>query len=428
LRIKLKIKNEFLKNVLLLVTGSAIAQSIPILVSPVLSRLYTPEDFGILGLFTSLIMITAIVSTLRYETAILLPEKDEDAFAIVHLCLALQAAFSILTFIVILLFNNAIAKLLGASGLAPWLYLLPITALFSAFYQTLTSWLNRIKSYKTIASSKVAQTLTNSGIGLLLGFLGFTPAGLIIGRFGGWISASMILFKNDLMNFKKYKFKKQFKLIKLMALKYKDFPKYNLTIALVNIFSFMMPIFLLSSFFSPAIVGIYTFSYRLIKIPMGIVTESVAKVFLQKASSEFNQKGDTSQLVRMAYKNLFKLAIVPFTLLFFLAPILFEIVFGDNWSEAGRYTQAMTPWLFMNFLNRPISSLVSVLNKQKSLMYYQIFLLIARFLALYAGYKIFEDSYISIILFSIIGLLFNLYLLSYLLYISKRVSKADCTY
>ena len=161
---------------------------------------------------------------------------------------------------------------------------------------------------------------------------------------------------------------------------------------------------------------------------MGIVTDSVAKVFLQKASNEFNQTGDISQLVRMTFKNLFKLAIIPFTLLIFIAPVLFEIVFGETWIEAGRYIQVMTPWLFMNFLTGPISPLVSVLNKQKSFMYYQIFLLIVRFIALYSGYVIFKDSYISIVLFSISSFLFNLYLLFYLLYISKHVSKEDHVY
>ena len=161
---------------------------------------------------------------------------------------------------------------------------------------------------------------------------------------------------------------------------------------------------------------------------MGVVTESVSKVFYQRASREIYEKGNILSLLKETYKNLFRIAFIPFIILFITAPIVFSYIFGQEWYEAGRYTQAMVPWLFLTFLTMPVSAIPSVLNRQKSFMYYQVFLLMGRFLSLFVGYYYFENAYLAIILFSLCGVLFNIYLFVYFLFIAKRISASDINY
>ncbi len=82
---KIKLKSEFSKNTLTLMIGSALAQVIPIIISPILTRVYTPEEFGIFALYITFISIGASLVTAKYETAILLPKKEENAKYLVYI-------------------------------------------------------------------------------------------------------------------------------------------------------------------------------------------------------------------------------------------------------------------------------------------------------------------------------------------------------
>ncbi len=193
--------------------------------------------------------------------------------------------------------------------------------------------------------------------------------------------------------------------------------------AVLNAISNNLPLYLLDYFYTSKITGFYSWSVRIIQAPMGMLTSSIQQVFFRKASQLYNEKGDIYSLTLKMYKRLILIGILPYTVLFFFAPEIFSIIFGQEWKIAGEYTTYLIPWFFIMFLNSPISSLVLILQKQKIYLLFEIILFILRGSALYLGYYYFKQAKYSIILYGLVGLIFNLFLFLFLLKISKNATR-----
>ena len=217
-------------------TGSIIAQAIPIAISPILTRIYTPEDFGIFALYMSIASIFATFATGRYELAIMLPKKDEDAANILFLSLMITFVVSFVSFIIILLFNQEIVSFLESPSLSNWLYIIPSSVILTGLYQSFNYWNNRKKQYKRLAVSRVTQSAVTGSTNLGMGFSGFGVSGLIVGGLAGQgVSTSVLgrfIWKNDRKMFHDLN---KIKFIALMK-KYKKFPLLNLPNAVIDSF------------------------------------------------------------------------------------------------------------------------------------------------------------------------------------------------
>jgi len=244
-------KSDFVKNVITLVTGTAIAQAIPIAISPILTRIYSPDDFGILALFLSIVAVLSVVATGRYEFAITLPAKDEDARQILWLSCLFSILFSCVILIFVILFNSTITDILGNDKISEWLYFIPFVVLISGIYQSFNYWFNRKKKYANLSKSKITQTLTSSIVNLSVGFARKGGAfGLIFGQILGQLLSSMYLvfyfFKNT--SIKKIDIKKN--KVFALAKRYKDFPQYDILASFFNISSSSYTYFLQYFFWS----------------------------------------------------------------------------------------------------------------------------------------------------------------------------------
>ena len=186
-------QSEFVRNTLAMMTGTTIAQAIPIALTPILTRIYTPEDFGIFALYMSIATLVAVCSTGRYELAIMLPEKDTEAINIVVLSIVISFAVSLFSLILIVLFNNEFTTVLGNEDIKDWLYFIPITTLITGLYQSLNYWSNRKKKYKRLAINRVVKTSTTVSVKLGMGLNGLTSQGLIFGSIFGDVVATYIL-------------------------------------------------------------------------------------------------------------------------------------------------------------------------------------------------------------------------------------------
>ena len=176
---KLKPKSEFSKNVLTLMTGTTIAQAIPIAISPILTRIYTPEDFGVFALFIAVTSIFGSIASGRYELAIMLPKKDEDAVNIFVLGLIITCFITIILFILMILFNDYLTKLLGNEEISFWLYFVPLTVFFTGLWNLLNYYNNRKKNYKDIANAIVVKSIVLVIFQLIVGLLKHGVIGLI---------------------------------------------------------------------------------------------------------------------------------------------------------------------------------------------------------------------------------------------------------
>ncbi|MCD5380539.1 oligosaccharide flippase family protein [Candidatus Gracilibacteria bacterium] len=368
----MKPKSEFNRNILTLMTGTIIAQAIPIAISPLLTRIYSPDDFGIFALYMSIISILAVIATGRYELAIILPEKDEDAINLIALSMILVSVFCFFVFILVLVFNDQIVSILKAPNISSWLYFTPISIFFMGLYQNLNSWINRKKQYKKQALSKVVQNATIGSSSLGLGFSGIISSGLIMGLIAGQgVVASflgLLTWRRDKSLFKKIN---SLQVIH-MGRKYIDFPKYDIAASLSSVSSQQIVHILFNSLFGSTTAGYYYLTQRMLGAPISFLASAILDVFKQKAAKDYKKHGNAKVIYKSTFKKLLVLSIIPTTIIYFFAIDIFVFMFGENWKEAGIYAQILAPMLLFRFLANPLSFMLYIANKQIINLYTQL--------------------------------------------------------
>ena len=394
-------KDAFSKNVLILFAGTTIAQAIPLAVSPVLTRLFTPEDFGLFALYFGISQIISVFMAGRYEMAIILPEKDEDAVNIVALSLAITLLISLLCLIIVLLLRFFIPTQLTNPNIVNYLLLMPITILALGVSSVFNFWLNRKEHYKSISGGKISRSIFSSFFSIGFGLTVLKTGGLIIADTIGQLVSGIFVFLKSLKYDKKLISQVSKQNMLMQAKRYKQFPKFNLLSGLLEKGSGQVPVIFLTSFFGPAITGFFSLSQRLIAAPEILISVSIGNVFRQKANVEYAEKGNCVDIFMTLFKLLLKIGIVPFTLLFVLAPFLFSFIFGPDWRVAGEYAQIMTVMFFLSFVVSPLSNMFFIAEKQRIDLIIQIFLFSFVCISFVAGYKIFNHPKIAILLYSV---------------------------
>lgn len=372
---RLKPKSEFSRNVLTLMTGTTIAQALPIAAAPILTRIFTPEDFGLFAFYFAIVTILAVLATARYELAIVLPKRRDDAYQIVIMSWAISSAVSLLTLFMILLFESQIVGLLNNPKIANWLYWIPLSIFLTGVYQSLYYWFNREKGYRDMANSRIVQSSTMVVSQVGFGFLTKLSAlGLILGQVIGQVLATFYMgqkFIKNTRNMHKPKRLKQFSLAK----RYINFPRFLVLAHTMNASSRQLPNVFFNIFFSATVAGFYLLIQRVISAPLSIIGSAIGDVFRQQASKAYAERGECIYEYKKTFKKLLIISLVPFGAFVFIAPDLFAIVFGKNWRQAGEYAQILMPMFFLQFVASPLSVLFIVAEKQKEDLLMQIVLL-----------------------------------------------------
>ena len=410
-------KTEFSKNVLTLMTGTTIAQAIPIAITPILTRLYTPDDFGVFALFLAITAIAGAVSNAQYEQAIVLPKKVEDSFNLVALGILIAILFSVLLLIVVFFFNNSIAVLLGNEQIASFLYLVPLSTLLVGIYNSLNFFNIRKKEFKNIANSQITRSGSLGISQILIGLIALGPIGLILGQIVSYFSGNTMLFKTLKNNYKQGYISKE--KMKQQARVYKKFPLYSLPGILLNSINLNIVNFLISSFFSITTLGFYSLTQRIIGIPSRVIGSSIGQVYLQEASQSYLQKGNTQQIFIMTLKKLVILTLPIFLVLYFISEPAFAFVFGEEWQISGAYAKILIPLAAIGFINNPLTLTLIIHQKQQFLLIYNLYVLIVTLLIfiISSNYNMDFINILEILVF-VISLSH-----SFLIYFNWRISK-----
>lgn len=374
--IKSLLNHDFLKNVLTLMTGTTIAQLLPILASPILTRIYTPFDFGVYALYISIISILSVIVTLRYEFAIMSPKNREDALNLLYLSLLISFIISFCLFIVILLFKNRIVDLIGNQSLIKWLIFIPLNIFLLGIIQTFNYWFNREKAFKILSNSKIIQTFVNIIPNIVIGLIYQSAAGLILGTVLGAVASVVYLFYEFIRNERFfYNYKKSFSLKKMkkQALKYKEYPKFNTLSALLDTISLQLPSIFVSKNYSSSNLGFFNLTTRTISTPLSVISSSVSQVFFQRISEANNKKQPLMPIIIKTGKYLSIISLLPLAILFFLGPEMFSFVFGSNWRIAGEFARILAFSYAIRFVVSPLSVTFFAVNKIKSLFKLQLF-------------------------------------------------------
>ena len=388
--------SEFFKNVITLVSGFAIAQVIPLILSPVLTRVFTTEDFGLLGVYTGLSAILAVFATGRYDLSIIEPKQDQDAKNLVFTSFVFTVVYCILLVFIIIFFNEKIALLLGNKNIKNWLYLIPISILLISNISILSYWLNRKKLYKEKSTSKI---ISSSSITLSSLFLGVLTKlnGLILGTIIGQFLN--ILYLKKKISFKGVSINKKRSLILLK--RYKEYPKYLMFATFTGAIASNAPVILFTTYFDASIAGCYALSQRIASGSVEMIGTAIGEVYRQKASESYILNGNCKNLFVQTFKKLFLMGVVPFLVLFFFSETLFAFVFGDDWLIAGTITKYLSFSIFLNFLSSPLSYTIVFNKSQRSDMILQIFRAVFSILAIYIGYTM-ADYVVSVKLYTLI--------------------------
>lgn len=422
--IKNLFESKFVRNVIIVASGTAGAQAIAMVSSPVLTRMYGPEAFGVMGTFSSMINILAPLAALAYPIAIVLPKEDNDAKAIIKLSFNIALSISLLSLLILVVFNDHLVSLLNISEVKTYMYFIPLILLSSALMQIMEQWMIRTKQFKV--SSKVTFTqslIVNSskiGIGI---FYPVTKVLIFFTSIAFGLKAILMYMyaKHRPKAIKDHTItlKKQYEIAK----EYKDFPYFRAPEIFLNSVSTGLPIILLTAFFNPIIAGYYSVVRLVLSLPTQLIGKAVGDVFYPRITEAKNNGENITYLIKKATFYLGMIGIFPFGLIIAFGPQLFSIVFGDEWATSGEYARWIALWSFVAFMNRPSVMALPVLKAQRFHLVYTIFMLVTRLGVLSLGFFLYNDDLRAIAFYGVSGAILNVGLILITMKLSKKLDR-----
>ncbi len=403
-KLKGKFKGELIANSLTLIGGTGFAQLITILLSPVLTRLYTPEEFGGLGFYLGVVSVLGLLVSGRYEMALMLPKTNRESKRLLILAFYITMLSSFIFFVCFLLFKNKLHSLFNLNT-DVYFYFIPLSICFVGLINIGLYYNNRQKRYKLIAGNHITRSVFVNIVYIVFAFINIDffnilVLGLILGQFVEvvflWRPIIIELIKNPNVLLS------HMQLLSL-ARKYSIFPKFSLPSTLLNAASIQIPIYMLSLFFSKVVVGYYYQAQRIMTLPITLVARNIGHVYYQEIAANRDDDFLLRNKSLNIFNRLFLLIFIPLSIIAAFGDYIFLFVFGSGWKEAGQFAQVITPWLLMNFLASPFTLLFELFQKQKILMKFNILLFGSRVLALLVGYLFFESALISVFAFSLVS-------------------------
>lgn len=380
-----KSRSEFGRNVLALMSGTIIAKAISIGVIPILTRIYAPSDFGLFAFYSSAVAVLAVFSTGRYELAVVQARNSRDADRLVVCAVGLAAIFSLLLLGVIALSSARLVAWIGQPGIAPWLYLLPLSVFLTAAYQGLSYWLNRNKQYRRMGQNRVLQAGITAGANLGFGAMRFGAAGLILGQVLGLAITTLLL---ALRFFPLMPRTKKTHALALLR-RYRAYPKYDLPASSMNVMAQQAPNLLLTPLFGSLSAGHYFLIQRLFMLPVTLLSSSMGSVFRQSATEQYRKTGSFRPIFWSVFRRLSAIVILPTLVFMFVAEDLFGFVFGPEWAVAGEYARILAPMFMLKFIVSPLTYTLYIRDKlyinTAGQFMYLVFMLVAVFVGHWSG-------------------------------------------
>lgn len=353
------------RGVLTLVAGTGLAQLIVILSSPVLTRLYSPADYGVFAVAISVLSLLLTITCLRYEFAIPLPEDDVAAANVLALCLVVALCLSSVAAVVLWMAGGSLLTFLGAPALGPYVMLIPLGQLGGGAVGALTFWAVRTRRFADIAAMRLTQSAVLVAAQVGLGLLGAGPPGLLVGDVSGRIAGSNRLavagWRSHASSFRQVSRAGMV----AVARRYRRFPILSSPSALLNTLANQAPLLLLVALYSAPVGGQYALADRLCSLPLTLIAGAVAQVFVaESAQLAREQPEELRRLYRSTTLSLARTAFFPAVLLAVTAPFLAGPIFGSNWQQAGLYVAILAPMYYLTFVTTATGDVLSVLERQ----------------------------------------------------------------
>lgn len=398
-------QGKFLQNLSVVMTGTVIAQLFGLVMMPVVSRLFTPADFGIFGTFYSIVGVWGAAISLSYSQAVVLPKHKEEALNLFLVACLSVALITALTTVAVVLFPAAAQHLLKAPN--RWFLPLFLAAIVvMGLTYCLEGWCTRTSAFKSLAVSQVVRMVSAVGLWITLGFAHVGALGLVLGLVCGDILASLNLgwvFKADL---KEGRASLAWSRMKDLAREYKEFPLYTSPQGLMSALSQGLPVILLGYFYGIGVAGAYAFGIRILQTPMNFIAAPLYRVVFQRSSEIHNQDDDLFSFYIKGTVVLLAVILVPAIILLVWAPQIFSWIFGAEWREAGIYARWLMLWISIVFINQPAIICATILRQQRKMFLYQCLTMSSRTAVLVMG-GLYLTALATVIAFSVLGFILN---------------------
>ena len=369
-----RIRNEFVRNVLTLMSGTAFAQVLNIVSVIIMGRLFEPEAVAIFALVLGAAQMVSPVAAGRYELAIVLPEKDDEARQLLKLATLINAVVALVLTVSMIFLAPTVADLLTSDGdkhlvpeLAKWLYAAGPLAWLITQLTTMTYWLTRTKNFKQVAQNKIHQVTSVTGFQAGAGLLHLGVFGLVVAALVGYSMSLINLLRHTRGQ---YAVTGPVASMRTLAAEHKKMPLLNGPNALVDSVRLSGILMMISALFSVAASAQFSLAWRALQAPMSLINAAVSQVFFPQLARV--ARGRMLSVVRKAVLRGVLLGIVPFGLIWLLSPWLIPFVLGARWQVAGLVAQVLVPWLFMNFITSPISTVFVVVRRQFTMLLFAI--------------------------------------------------------
>jgi len=399
-------QKRLIRNFTSMFTGNIMAQAMSFLLTPIITRLYTPDDFGIMTYIMTLTGLISIWVCLCYERAILLPAEEKKAESLFRLCLFFTSGVTIITILVFWGFKALIAASAGIPGIELYLFFVPLGTFIIGINSSFAQVHIRSKRFKLVAISRFIFTSTTVFSKIILALLlGASAVWLVAGNIIGYLAALVLLMRF----YFKYRNNLEPNFLNIdsmweVAKEYNKFPKYVLPTEIFNSISQSLPVILFAALFSPEVVGFYGLANSMLRRPLDLLYSSLSEVFLQKAAEINNYGGDLFHLQKKTTRVLFLIGIIPFGILTAFGDKIFIFVFGQQWQTAGVCAQILAPWLFIGFINNPANQIIIVKQALRFKFILELLYIVFSFAGIYVGYYFFPfDFKMSVAIFSFIG-------------------------
>jgi lipopolysaccharide exporter len=376
---------SFGRNVLKLVTSRVGAQAVGLVLAPIVTRMFTPEDFGILQVFTSIMSVLGVVVCLRYEQSIPLGRSDDEAVASLTLSAMTSLIFSCMLFLTVVFIKSQVAVWFKSYHLETFVWLLPIAIGIGGLQDTLRYWAAYKMQFGLMAWGSFVRALIMAltPIGWYV-IWGRSPEGLLASIFTGVIGAMAVLlfslpsFRILILGIKEGGIIRVIDVAKY----HKKFPIYSTWSSVINALSNQMLPFFLALYFPVKFVGYYSLAQRLISRPISLLGNSISWVFIPNASQEYQKTGDISDIVCSTVKRLSQVGIFPMAVIGLSSSKFFAFIFGEEWTEAGIYAQILSLAFLCEFIVFPIANVFLVKSQQDLALIYSTVLALSRLLVL----------------------------------------------
>ena len=415
----------FWKSLATLVSGKALGQAVTFVALPILTRIYTPEDFGLATIFIALSTTLSVPLSGGYDYPVMLPESSRESRALVRLSSQIAFLLVILLALLGIFVGPVYAYAQEFAWSHVWQWGLPVSLMLEGFKKPLRIYANRLKRYKDLAMAKFMRSSFQAGVALIWGWQVGTYEGLILafiaGQFGAFLVLVRVYFPTDFFSRIHEVELKNIALVK----KYANFPKFAIPTTFLNTASKQLPFFLIPILFidGMGVNGLFSKTDQIMLVPIDLVSMSVGNVFFEQGSSAWREgRSALRSVTKNTFFRLALLGLIPYIALLFFGPELFSLVLGEAWERSGYFAQWMAPSMYLLFIATPLTFLVDIRQKLRVFMGISIVLFALRAGAIWLGGEWLSSTQ-TIQLYSVVNFFVIVIQIAYLLYLGGLFPK-----